>query len=228
MATKNVQRNLRININGKEIDNSITSINKQIRQLKKNLSAATDPADRKKYNDELKKAYGLRKDINDELGRTKSTLQKIKSQLGPVGTAFAAAFSAQLLLNWAGAAIDNIKLFRELKQETKQLTGLQGEFLDNAVSKTKALADTFDTDYKTNLVAANSLSKQFGVSYSEALTAIEKGYLAGANVSGDMLEQLREYGPLMKEANIPLEDMVALIAQTEKEGIFNDKGGNFF
>ena len=39
-----------------------------------------------------------------------------------------------------------------------------------------------------------------------------------------MLNQLQEYAPQLKEANVPLEEMVALIAQTTKEGIFSDKG----
>jgi len=224
VGSKTVTRSLKININGAEVDKSITNLNKGIRQLKKNLAAATNIEDRKKYNKELNEAYAIRKKMNEEIRGTQSLFSKIKKQLGPVGTAMAGAFSVGAIMNFAGQVIDTIKLFRELKQETKLLTGLQDEMLDNAVAGTKALADTFETDYKENLIAANALSKQFGTTYDEALKAMEKGYLAGANASGDMLNQLKEYAPLMKEANIDLDEMVALIAQTEKEGIFNDKG----
>lgn len=224
MASKTVTRSLKIVINDKEIDNSITKINKEIRQLRKNLAAANNPADRKKLNAELEKAYQARRKINEELRGTQGLLSKIKSQLGPVGAGMLAAFSTAAVISFAGQIIDTIKLFRELKQETKLLTGLQDEMLDKAVAGTKALADTFETDYKENLLAANTLVQNFDVSYEEALKTMEKGYLAGANVSGDMLQQIKEYAPLMKEANIELDEMVALIAQTEKQGIFNDKG----
>jgi len=224
VGSKTVNRKLLITINGKQVENSITGINKQIRQLRKNLAAANNPADRKKYNDELKRAYKLRQDINDELGKTNGTLSKIRKQAGPIGAAMLAAFSAQAVLSFANKVVDTIQLFRELKQETKLLTGLQGDMLDGAVSKTKALADTFDKDYKEVLETANATSKHFGITFNEALTDIEKGFLSGADASGDMLNQLKEYSPLMKEANLSLDEMVALIAQTEKEGIFNDKG----
>lgn len=221
---KTVSRKIVINLNGKEIEDSLSGIGKEIGRIKKEIRATSDPAQRKKLNAQLQVSRKRYKEVNDEIRQTAPLLSRIKKQIGPVGVAMASAFSVAAIFELGKKVVETIQLFRELKHETKQLTGLQGAFLDQAVSGTKALADTFETDYKQNLEAANALSKQFGVSYEEALSSMEKGYLAGANVSGDMLEQLKEYAPLMKESNIELDQMVALIAQTEKEGIFNDKG----
>ena len=224
MASKNVSRKITISINGKEVEDSLSGIGKEIGRLNKELRKTTDPEERKRLNNELKATKQRYKEINDEVRETPSLLNQIKTQLGPVATGMLGVFSVAAVFKFGEQIIDTIKLFRELKHETKTLTDLNGEFLDNAVSGTKALSDTFETDYKENLTAANALVKSFNVTYQEALEVMEKGYLAGANVSGDMLNQIKEYAPLMKEANLELDEMVALITQTTKEGLFNDKG----
>ena len=225
MASKNITRKISIFINGKEVKNNLNSVGKEIGKLKgqlRNLVPGTQDFINK--SKELKKAQKAYADINNEIRGTQGLLGKIKKQVGPVGSAFAAAFSAAAIISFANHLLDTVNIFRDLQHETKQLTGLQGELLDGTVTKVKAISDTFRGDYKEILLASNTLVKQMGVSYDEALNMIEKGYLAGADVSGDMLNQIKEYAPFMKEANIELDEMVALIAQTEKEGIFNDKG----
>lgn len=224
---KNTVRNITISINGKEVENSLNGVGKSIGKSKASLRGLTrGTKEFKEETNKLRKLKKVYKDMNDEIRGQKSSLSKLGKQVKAIAPAMLAAFSVAAVISWGKEIVAQIQLFRELKKETKDLTDLNGTRLDDAIAKTKALADVYDQDYNELLRTANSLSKQYGVNYSEALAIIKKGFEAGGDASDDLLNQLKEYGPQFKEANLSLEEMVALIAQTEKQGIFNDKGAD--
>lgn len=74
------------------------------------------------------------------------------------------------------------------------------------------------------LIATNALSKQFGISANEALQLVKDGFLSGADANGEFLDTLKEYPAYFKEAGISADQFVAIVAQTNKMGIFSDKG----
>lgn len=49
------------------------------------------------------------------------------------------------------------------------------------------------------------------------------GYVKGANASGDFLERLREYAPLLEKYGFDISEIIALQTQSQQQGIFNDK-----
>ncbi len=53
---------------------------------------------------------------------------------------------------------------------------------------------------------------------------MEKGFLAGADVSGEFLDQLREYPQLLKETGVEGEEAIAIMTRQVKEGVYSDKG----
>lgn len=139
----------------------------------------------------------------------------------PIGATIAAITAA---VAGAKAWYDYNKSIAEATKLTKQLTGLSGDDLRSYRAEVQAVADTFGVDFNETLMAANSLAKQQNISFSEALSTIEKGFLAGANASGDFLNQLKEYPSQMESIGISAEETTAIIADSTKEGIFSDKG----
>ena len=114
--------------------------------------------------------------------------------------------------------------FSKLRSEASQLTGLSGAALSEVVVGAKTIADTFQQDYGEVLRASNALAKEFGLTNKEALDLVAEGFLAGANSSGEFLEQIREYPAQLKEAGFTAKETVALLNLTAKEGIYSDKG----
>lgn len=112
----------------------------------------------------------------------------------------------------------------EATRLTQQFTGKSGDDLKAYRNQVQAIADTFDVEFKETLIAANALSKQFGIDANEALQLIQDGFVAGANANGEFIDTLKEYPAYFKEAGISADQFVAIVAQTNKEGIFSDKG----
>ena len=91
-------------------------------------------------------------------------------------------------------------------------------------SEVQALADYYGKDFKEVLISANTVSKQFGITSEKALQIIKDGFIAGADANGEFLDSLKEYPAYFKEAGISADQFVAIIAETNKQGIFSDKG----
>ena len=112
----------------------------------------------------------------------------------------------------------------EATRLTQQFTSKSGDDLKAYRNQVQAVADTFDKDFKEVLIASNAVSKQFGVSADQALNLIQDGFVAGADANGEFLDTLKEYPAYFKEAGISADQFVAIVAQTNKSGIFSDKG----
>lgn len=112
----------------------------------------------------------------------------------------------------------------EATRLTKQFTGLAGNELKAFRNEVQGVADTFGKDFKETLEASNAVAKQFGISQQEALTHITDGFIAGADANSDFLNILKEYPAYFKEAGISASQFIAIVAETQNQGIFSDKG----
>ena len=112
----------------------------------------------------------------------------------------------------------------EATRLTQQFTGKSGDDLKAFRNEVQAVADSFNADFRETLIATNALSKQFGISANEALQLVKDGFLSGADANGEFLDTLKEYPAYFKEAGISADQFVAIVAQTNKMGIFSDKG----
>ena len=224
MAKEKVIRELSIFINGKEIKNSLGAIGREIGIVKGKLREANDPKDIRKYKAELAKLRGEYGKVKDEIGEGNKKLDKFKKALGPLGPMILATFSIGTVIAFFKTIANEVKVLRQLKGTMSQITDLQGEQLDQATSKVKALADTFDQDTKQMTEAANNLSKQMGLDFDEALDMIKQGFLEGADANGDFLDKVREYPALLDETGLSAEKAIALMTQEVKQGIYSDKG----
>lgn len=112
----------------------------------------------------------------------------------------------------------------EATRLTKQFTDLSGEELVYYRSEVQAVSDTFNKDFVEVLRGANALQKQFGITSQEALELVKEGFANGADVNEQFLKNIKEYSTFFKEAGLSAEEFIAINVQTEKQGIFSDKG----
>lgn len=85
------------------------------------------------------------------------------------------------------------------------------------------MADSFDTEFEEVLKTANALSTQLQIPFDQVFDSLQQGFIRGANSSGDFLERLGEYAPLLEKFGFSLNEIIGLQVQAQQAGIFNDK-----
>lgn len=169
-------------------------------------------------------------DLSDE---TAGGFTKIKTSAQAFGKTLSSLLKNPAFLAIAGIAAagsafkfwyDYNKGLIEATRLTKQFTDLSGEELVSYRSEVQAVSDTFNKDFVEVLRGANALQKQFGITSQEALDALKEGFINGADVNGEFLKNVKEYSTFFKEAGLSAEEFIAINVQTEKQGLFSDKG----
>jgi hypothetical protein len=166
------------------------------------------------------------------VGNYKSAFEGLRTEFGGVVTSLIGGGGLVFAFSSVGDAVSRgveylgeiTTKFQTFRGEVQSLTGEIGEPLDDLVTKIQAVAETFGKDFQEVLIAANATAKQFGISTNEALRLIEGGFLAGADASGQFLDQLEEYPAQLKSVGLSAEESIAIITQQVREGIFSDKG----
>lgn len=192
------------------------------------------------YGDRLKESLGLNSAFGESLlalGRGGEEAKGVFTAMGdgakalgktlltlmanPVFLAIAGIAAAGAAFKWW---YDYNAGLVEATRLTQQFTGKEGDDLKAFRNEVQAVADSFGEDFRETLIATNALSKQFGISANEALQLVKDGFLSGADANGEFLDTLKEYPAYFKEAGISADQFVAIVTQTNKMGIFSDKG----
>ena len=118
---------------------------------------------------------------------------------------------------------DYNKGLMEASRLTKEFTGLTGKEMQAVRDRILALSSAMGTDFKETLGTVDFLMAQFGLSAEEATKVVQDGFAAGANLSGNMLQNLNKYAPAFKDMGLTAEELAAILAQT-RSGIFTDAG----
>lgn len=192
------------------------------------------------YGDKLKETLGLNNSFGESLlalGRGGAESKQVFTAIGDgakaLGKTLLGLLSNPVFLAIAGIAAvgaafkwwyDYNAGLVEATRLTQQFTGKSGDDLKAFRNEVQAVADTFGADFRETLIATNALSQQFGISANEALQLVKDGFLSGADANGEFLDTLKEYPAYFKEAGISADQFVAIVAQTNKMGIFSDKG----
>lgn len=192
------------------------------------------------YGEKLKATLGLNSNFGEALlalgrnsGEAKSALEGLKGGFAALGKTMITLATNPVFLAIAGVAAagaafkwwyDYNSGLVEATRLTQQFTQLTGSALKDLRDDISGISDTFGTDFRETLQATNSVAKQFGISYEQAADVIRKGFVAGANANGEFIDTLKEYPAYFKEAGISASDFVAIIAKSNQEGIFSDKG----
>jgi len=138
----------------------------------------------------------------------------------PIGAAITALSAIGLVTK---EFLDYNESIRESLKLTQDLTGLSGRGLGNLRSEVDAVAKTYDKEFLEVLRAANTVSKNFGTSQTEALDLIQQGFVEGADASGEYLDTLREYPVLFSNAGFTAKDFFSIVTASTTEGVFSDK-----
>ena len=192
------------------------------------------------YEESIKNAIGLNNDFANsimELAQNSQNGQEffanMKNEVLAFGNTLKGLLTNKVFLSLAGIAgtgfavkwwYDYNKGVQEATRLTRQFTNLSGNELKEYRTEVQALADFYGKDFREVLVSVNALSKQFGIEEQEALNIIRDGFIAGADASGEFLDILREYPAYFKEAGITADQLVAIVAESTRQGIFSDKG----
>ena len=133
----------------------------------------------------------------------------------------------------AAAVVAATKMWADYNDElnrqtnvTTVTTGLKGDDADNLTIGVRALARTYDVDFREAINAANTLIQQFGVSGEQALSLLQdgmQGMIAGDG--GKLLSMIQQYAPSFRDAGIEASQLVAII-QNSEGGIFTDQNMN--
>jgi len=161
-------------------------------------------------------------DTKDVEGKTSGLQGTLKGAAVAAGALFSVAAVAA-----AGKAVfDYATQISSLRDNVESLTGLQGAALNKTTGAAQAISKTFDQDVNEVLVAANALSKQFGMEMTDSIELVKKGLASSANVNGDFLQQIKEYSTQFKAAGLEAENMVAIMSNAGSMGIYDDKGAD--
>lgn len=168
--------------------------------------------------------------LNKELKETEEDLQDINEQLDKFKSKDqnwnAIITGANQFAEVIGRVSESLSFSVEIQNlttEVRRMTDLSGSALDGFVSKSLEISEVYRQDASEIAKAANSMKVQIGGTYEENLRLLEEGYKRGANVNGDFLDQMKEYGPQIKALGISASDAIALIAKAGKDGVFSDK-----
>lgn len=118
---------------------------------------------------------------------------------------------------------DYNKGLAEASRLTTEFSGLTGREMQAVRNEIAATASAMDADFKDTLATADFLVAQFGISWEDAIGVIKDGFAAGANLSGDMLQNMQKYAPAFKDMGLEADQLAAVLAQT-RSGIFTQDG----
>ena len=148
------------------------------------------------------------------------SLGGITGSMNGVQRAFMGAFAVM----GGSQIITSISNMQKLQSNVKTLFDTTDKEAEATATKIEIISSKFEEQEEAVLQAANAVTKQMGVGYQEALGIIEQGFTKGANVQGEFLDQLKEYPVQFKELGLNAKQAVAVITQSQQQGVFSDKG----
>lgn len=238
---ENTEEGLKLVAQTKEIYEEMKRLQEATGKFQLNVGNYTEASDAIiAYGDKLKETLGLNSAFGESLlalGRggdeSKAVFTAIGDGAKALGKTLLGLLSNPVFLAIAGIAAAGAAFkwwydynagLVEATRLTQQFTGKSGDDLKAFRNEVQAVADSFNADLQETLIATNALSKQFGISANEALQLVKDGFLAGGDANGEFLDTLKEYPAYFKEAGISADQFVAIVTQTNKMGIFSDKG----
>ena len=207
---------------GKALNSSLTQLKGRLSDAKKELADVEG---------EMKGASAAGVDFNSVLASLGQRFG-VNSELMGVLTSGTLATTAAVTAGAAAVAAAT-KMWADYNDElnrqtnvTTVTTGLKGDDAENLTIGVRALAKTYDVDFREAINAANTLIQQFGVSGEQALSLLQdgmQGMIAGDG--GKLLSMIQQYAPSFRDAGISASQLVAII-QNSEGGIFTDQNMN--
>jgi len=223
--------------------NSYRALNAELSRLRNSYKDLTAEERRGSFGEETVRRI---QELDRELKDIDASLGQFQRNVGNYGEAFQGVFTqlsgfdiaAFASIPGAAAAIGEaligalqnvyelVQGIRELRGEISTLTDASGADLDDFTARIKGVADTFGEDQTKIIESANAVANAFNITFGEALTRIEEGFVAGSNANGEFLDTVSEYPRLFQEAGLNADQFFKVANRQATEGIFSDKGAD--
>lgn len=159
--------------------------------------------------------------LGSKLGVTGNLTELLTSKTAMLtaGIGASVAIIAKATEAWASY---NAELAKQ-DQITTVTTGLKGGDADRMTDTMRALADTYNVDFREAINAANTLMSQFGASGDEAIQLIKDGMQGMIQGDGPkLLSMIQQFAPAFQSAGVSASQLVAVIHNSEG-GLFTDQ-----
>lgn len=150
-------------------------------------------------------------------GATKAALAFIATPIGAtiaglvlIGTA------AKKWFDYNSAVVEALRL-------TQQITGLTDAAADAARIRGEALVKTFGVDFKEVMETAATVSKQFNISFNEAMDVVEEGLVRGQKNNDEYFKSLKEYPTFFNSLGFSAQEFRRIIEAGYDLKIYSDK-----
>lgn len=125
-----------------------------------------------------------------------------------------------------GESIDDVA--DSIKEVKQQLDNIPDDQIVQVTESAMVLRDTLGQDMGESLRGINSLMKNFGMSAQDAMDLYVRGVQTGLDKTGELGDNLAEYGQLWAQAGFSAKDMFAVLDNGLKSGAYNlDKVNDF-
>lgn len=131
-------------------------------------------------------------------------------------------YSAEMQEAYKSGYADSINDVAQAMALVKQYTGeTDPTKLREMAESGMTLADTFDMDMSESIRAVDSLMGNMGLTAEEAFDYIAKGAQNGLNKSGELADNIAEYGQIWAQAGFSAEEMFAIMENGLDSGAYN-------
>jgi hypothetical protein len=205
------------------LDKKLKGIDATVGQFQRNVGGYTEALGQffPKLGGTLGQVSGVIGGLSQGITGLSATTGAFNKSLGAIGIALTVFSGISEIFQSINESVAETK---ELSNQVGAFTGATGNVLSDFVSKSKAISTTYKKDVNEITVAANSASKALGISFSEALDAVEIGFRKGADSNGLFLDNLREYPTQFAAAGLSIKDYLAVAISASNQGIYSDKG----
>jgi len=224
MAGRNVS-NVVIRINDREITNTFRGIGAEVNRLQRELRGMTVGSEEYiRTSQQLRTVRARFNEIRDEINGTRRETEGLLQIFGGNVAANFFENATSKAIEWGQQLKERVEELVNIKNALSTLdSNLKGTDLNQATASVQAIAETYNKSAEEIESAVKGLNTLTGDT-QKSLKLIVDGFDSGADASGEMLAQLKEYPTMMKDAKVSAEEMIAIISQSEKMGVYDDKG----
>lgn len=115
--------------------------------------------------------------------------------------------------------------YKDISSAMSEVIQIMGELDDGAMTEVTesaiALRDTFEMDVNESVRAADVMINTMGVDATTAFDLIAKGAQNGLNRSGELVDNIIEYGQIWGQAGFSAEEMFAILENGLDAGAYN-------
>ena len=204
------------------LDKKLKGIDASVGQFQRNVGGYTEALSNffPKLGGTLGQVTGAIGGVSNGITALGKTTGAVNLSLGAIGIALTAFSAISEIFSSINQTVEET---RRLSAQVSNFTGETGSTLQSFVAQSRAIAVTYNKDVNEIVVAANTASKELGVSFPEALSAIELGFRKGADAQGEFLDSLREYPSQLGQAGFSLSEFTAIAIDSANQGIYSDK-----